>query len=109
MRDVMTGVVHSARGSAATTARIDGIKVAGKTGTAQKAVPGEGYVKGRYTVVFGCFLPVEAPELLFIVVFDEPKRADGGMVGGGSVAAPVYRAVMERWLKMGRFVPLAAR
>ncbi len=109
MRDVMTGVVHSARGSAATTARIDGIKAAGKTGTAQKAVPGKGYVEGRYTVVFGCFLPVESPELLFIVVFDEPKRADGGMVGGGSVAAPVYRTVMERWLKMGRFVPLGAR
>lgn len=104
MRDVMTTVVHGANGSGK-SARIDGLTIAGKTGTAQKAVPGQGYVEGKYTVLFGCFLPADRPELLFLAVFDEPKRPDGGMVGGGSVAAPVFHDVMQRWLDTGRFLP----
>ncbi len=109
MRDVMTGVVHSARGSAAQTARIDGIKVAGKTCTAQKALPGQGYVEGRYTVLFGSLVPADVPELVFVVVFDEPKRPDGGQVGGGSIAAPVFREVMVQWKDTGNFLPPSER
>jgi cell division protein FtsI/penicillin-binding protein 2 len=108
MRDVMTGVVHSPLGSGK-SALIKGITISGKTGTAQKAVPGQGYVDGKYTVVFGCLVPADVPELVFIVVFDEPKRADGGQVGGGSVAAPVFHEVMVEWKDTGNFLPPSER
>ncbi len=106
MRDIMTGVVERGSGK---SALIPGLKLAGKTGTAQKAVPGQGYVDGKYTVVFGCLVPANEPELVFVVVFDEPKRPDGGQVGGGSVAAPVFHDVMVEWIDTGNFVPPSER
>ncbi len=106
MRDIMTGVVERGSGK---SALIPGLKLAGKTGTAQKAVAGQGYVDGKYTVVFGCLVPADAPELVFVVVFDEPKRPDGGQVGGGSVAAPVFHDVMVEWMDTGNFVPPSER
>ncbi|MCG8600586.1 MAG: penicillin-binding protein 2 [Verrucomicrobiales bacterium] len=69
-----------------------GYSVAGKTGTARKHVEGVGYVKGRYIASFMGFFPAENPELLGLVVIDDPK-ADGSEVYGGSVAAPVFRAI----------------
>ncbi len=106
MRDIMTGVVDRGTGK---NAILTGVKVAGKTGTAQKAVPGQGYVDGKYTVLFCGFVPAAAPELVTLVVFDEPKRADGGQVGGGTVAAPVFHDVMTTWINTGHFVPPSQR
>ncbi|OIO73861.1 MAG: peptidoglycan glycosyltransferase [Zetaproteobacteria bacterium CG1_02_53_45] len=68
-----------------------GYHVAGKTGTAQKANAQGGYSKGRYNAVFAGFAPVENPELVIVVVVDEPKRSNYG----GQVAAPVFRHVAE--------------
>jgi len=50
-----------------------GFEVAGKTGTAQKAVPGQGYVDGKYTSLFSGFFPVDEPKYLALVVLDEVK------------------------------------
>ena len=69
-----------------------GYSVAGKTGTARKHVEKVGYVKGRYIASFMGFFPAEKPELLGLVVVDDPK-ADGSEVYGGSVAAPVFKAI----------------
>ncbi len=68
-----------------------GYRVAGKTGTAQKANNKGGYSKGKYNAVFAGFAPVENPELVIIVVVDEPQKS----IYGGQVAAPVFRHVAE--------------
>jgi cell division protein FtsI/penicillin-binding protein 2 len=69
-----------------------GYSVAGKTGTARKHVEGVGYVNGRYIASFMGFFPAENPELLGLIVIDDPK-ADGHEVYGGSVAAPAFKAI----------------
>ncbi len=70
-------------------AAVPGVVVAGKTGTAQKAVPGRGYVDGVWTATFAGFFPAERPVLAVSVVIDEPRRAHAG----GSVAGPVFREI----------------
>ncbi|GAV19538.1 cell division protein FtsI [Mariprofundus micogutta] len=68
-----------------------GYRVAGKTGTAQKANARGGYSKGKYNAVFSGFAPVDKPELVIVVVVDEPQKSNYG----GQVAAPIFRHVAE--------------
>jgi len=72
-----------------------GYEVAGKTGTAQKidTLLG-GYSKDRYTSGFMGFAPADEPKLVLLVVIDEPQ----GSTYGGVVAAPVFKAIMEKML-----------
>ncbi|ARA95114.1 penicillin-binding protein [Rhodothermaceae bacterium RA] len=76
----------------ATQARIEGLRIAGKTGTAQKAVGGS-YDRHAYRASFVGFFPAEAPEVALIVVLDEPRTSGYG----GVVAAPIFRRVARRW------------
>lgn len=78
---------------------LPGYSVAGKTGTARKHVEKVGYVKGLYTASFMGFLPADNPRLLGLIVIDEPK-ADGPMVYGGAVAAPVFQKVAAEAVKI---------
>lgn len=78
---------------------VAGYTVAGKTGTARKHVENVGYVRGRYIASFMGFLPADDPQLLGLVVIDDP-RADGRSVYGGSVAAPVFKAIAEDAVKL---------
>ncbi|MCX7698272.1 MAG: penicillin-binding transpeptidase domain-containing protein [Candidatus Goldbacteria bacterium] len=69
-------------------AAISGYRVAGKTGTAQKHNPdGKGYAKGKYVASFIGFLPADKPEVLTLVVIDEPKT----IYFGSEVAAPLFK------------------
>ena len=68
-----------------------GYRVAGKTGTAQKPDPNGGYSKGKYTAVFAGIAPANDPELVIVVVVDEPKKS----IYGGQAAAPVFRHIAE--------------
>jgi cell division protein FtsI (penicillin-binding protein 3) len=79
-----------------------GYEVAGKTGTAQKvdSLLG-GYSDDRYTSGFMGFAPAEAPKLVLLVVVDEPQ---GGSYGG-VVAAPIFKAIMEKVLPYLHVVP----
>ncbi|HEY3128089.1 MAG TPA: penicillin-binding protein [Acidobacteriota bacterium] len=70
-----------------------GYSAAGKTGTAQKFIDGA-YSHTRYIASFAGFAPVEAPAIVTLVMIDEPK----GAIYGGSVAAPVFKEIMERSL-----------
>lgn len=70
-------------------ARVEGYSVAGKTGTAQKAIPG-GYSDTLNIASFTGFIPVDDPQLAIIVVLDEPK---GLFHTGGVVAGPVFREI----------------
>lgn len=73
-------------------ARVPGVTVAGKTGTAQKYVAGEGYGAGKYFSSFIGFLPAQEPELLIGVMVDEPKDK----FYASTVAAPLFRRIAER-------------
>lgn len=84
---ILEGVV-TAKGTAAAAA-VPGVRVAGKTGTAQKVdfVHG-GYAKGRIASFVG-YLPADDPRMIVLVVLDDPTTT----IWGGTAAAPVFRAV----------------
>jgi cell division protein FtsI (penicillin-binding protein 3) len=93
-------------GGTAQRAKIEGVRVAGKTGTAQKAENG-GYSKDRWLSSFVGYLPADDPRLVVVVVVDEPK----GNHFGGVVAAPVFRAIAEAsldYLHIERAPPAAS-
>jgi cell division protein FtsI (penicillin-binding protein 3) len=81
-------------GGTAPRARIDGYRVAGKTGTARKLRDGR-YVS-EYVASFAGFAPVSNPRLVVAVMIDEPGS---GQFYGGQVAAPVFAEVMARSLR----------
>jgi len=90
LRKILHGVVDRGTGS---RARIAGVSVAGKTGTAQKAAVDErGYDPDASIVSFAGFLPVEKPQFVCVVVVDDPRKERWG----GSVAAPAFQRVMQR-------------
>ena len=70
---------------------IDGYRVGGKTGTAQKVENGA-YMSGNYIVSFIGFLPADDPKVVVYVAIDNPK---GVIQYGGTVAAPVARNILE--------------
>lgn len=72
--------------------KIPGFRTAGKTGTAQKVDPDTGrYGKGMRYASFGGFLPADNPQMVIVVVVDEPKKKKYG----GEVAGPVFKAIAE--------------
>ena len=74
--------------------RIHGVRVAGKTGTAKRIIDGR-YVSGSYTASFVGIFPVEDPQVVCLVMMDNP-RARG--YSGGITSGPIFRAVAERVL-----------
>ena len=68
---------------------VPGLKIAGKTGTAQKVdfVHG-GYSRGRIASFVGYF-PADDPQLVMLVILDEPQTT----IWGGTAAAPVFRSI----------------
>lgn len=71
-------------------AYIDGYRVGGKTGTAQKVSNGR-YMVGNYITSFIGFLPANDPEIVVYVAIDNPK---GISAYGGTVAAPIARSIL---------------
>jgi cell division protein FtsI (penicillin-binding protein 3) len=101
-RDLI-GLLEEAVTPAGTGAKaaVAGYRVAGKTGTAWKAIPG-GYSRDRYLSVFGGVVPASAPRLAVVVMVDEP---DGPFYYGGDVAAPVFSAVTSGALRLMSVAP----
>jgi len=77
-------------------ASVAGYRVAGKTGTAQKFIEGDGYSDTDYVPSFGGFAPVSDPRLVLLVVIDTPR---GKEYLGGKIAAPVFGRIMTEALR----------
>lgn len=87
VREALESVVANGTGR---NAYIDGYRVGGKTGTAQKVVDGH-YSKTEHIVSFIGFAPADDPQLVVYVAVDNPK----GLQFGGLIAAPIVRNVLE--------------
>jgi len=94
---ILVGVVERGTG---TKAAIPGFRVAGKTGTAQKAGVG-GYQAGRHVPNFVGFAPAEKPRLVGVVVLEEPQ----GQYYAAEVACPLFARIMSRALTIMRVAP----
>ncbi|THF75599.1 penicillin-binding transpeptidase domain-containing protein [Cohnella fermenti] len=76
-------------------AYIPGYRIAGKTGTAQVVVNGS-YSEDKYVVSFIGYAPVEDPKIVLYILVDQP---DIPLAGGSSVAAPIFKEIMEQALR----------
>ncbi|WP_047539734.1 peptidoglycan D,D-transpeptidase FtsI family protein [Methylotenera versatilis] len=94
MKTMMEQVVLP--GGTALKAQVAGYRVGGKTGTAHKLGP-TGYEKDKYVGSFVGLAPASNPRLIMAVMIDEPTT---GKYYGGTVAAPVFSAVMSDALRM---------
>ena len=92
LTDMLVGVVERGTGS---EARIPGVRIAGKTGTAQQLVDGA-YGTSSYTASFVGFYPAEAPRVAMIVMLDRPTTS----IYGGSTAAPIFRRIVQKTMTM---------
>jgi cell division protein FtsI (penicillin-binding protein 3) len=91
---IMEGVVE--RGTAK-TAQVEGFTIAGKTGTAAKALEGRGgYSTTDYNVSFVGFVPSREPQFTILVVIDSPHKVSPY---GGTVAGPVFQKIAAAVLR----------
>ncbi|HEU4335468.1 MAG TPA: penicillin-binding transpeptidase domain-containing protein, partial [Candidatus Eisenbacteria bacterium] len=96
VRKMLREVVKSGTG---TKADVEGLEVAGKTGTTQKVDPAPGrYARGRYISSFVAFAPSEGAKICVAVVIDDPR----GAYYGGAVAAPVVAEILKNGMKLVR-------
>jgi len=91
LREALESVVANGTGR---NAYIDGYRVGGKTGTAQKVVGGV-YSKTEHIVSFIGFAPADDPRVIVYVAIDNPK----GLQFGGLIAAPVVRNILADTLR----------
>lgn len=99
MRSLLARVCEE--GGTGIKAGVDGFRVAGKTGTAQKVIGGH-YSETDYMASFVGFLPAEKPEIGMIVVFDEPQP----LHTGGAVSAPVFGEIAEQAVRYLGIMPV---
>ncbi|MEL3960431.1 stage V sporulation protein D [Lysinibacillus endophyticus] len=88
VREALESVVANGSGRAAFR---DGLRIGGKTGTAQKVENGR-YKDGDYIVSFIGFAPADNPEVVVYVAVDNPK---GSLIFGSTIAAPIVGQIIE--------------
>jgi stage V sporulation protein D (sporulation-specific penicillin-binding protein) len=92
LRGMLEGVVSDGSGK---KAAIEGYRIGGKTGTAQKYENGR-IAAGKYVASFVGFMPADDPQYLVLVIVDEPQ----GAYYGSTVAAPVAKEIFEDIIKI---------
>lgn len=94
LRDFLEGVVLEGTGSRAAVADT---RVAGKTGTSRRYDPEtHRYIPNHYITSFVGFAPVEKPEIVCLVMIDDPVSKD--KIFGGTIAAPIFAEVTRETL-----------
>lgn len=88
---MLEGVVSNGSGK---KAYIDGYKVAGKTGTAQKFEDGH-IAQGKYVSSFVGFFPSDNPQYLALVTVDEPQGAYYGSIVAAPVAKEIFQGIID--------------
>ena len=83
-------------------AYIENYRIGGKTGTAQKVNNGT-YMVGNYIVSFMGFMPADDPQIVLYVAVDNPK---GVVQYGGTVAAPIAKAIFESYIEINNLEPV---
>lgn len=81
--------------------KVSGYRVGGKTGTVHK-LGRHGYQDDAYTSVFAGIAPISDPELVLVIVVDDPQ---GKEYYGGEVAAPVFSRIMQQALRLRQAAP----
>ena len=99
VRKMLEGVVQT--GGTGLRADVPGYRIAGKTGTVHKTANGV-YAEDRYQSLFAGMAPASDPDLVLVVVIDEPQGSD---YYGGLVAAPVFSRVMQGALRILNIPP----
>lgn len=94
---LLEAVVEEGTGQAAA---VGGFRVAGKTGTAQKAKNGS-YQEGHHAAWFAGFFPIPSPKLVVVVCVDEPATA----FWAAEVAAPTFGRIAQRLVQLFRWAP----
>jgi cell division protein FtsI (penicillin-binding protein 3) len=103
MMETVTG-----EGGTGTKAALDGFRVAGKTGTAQKVDAVTHTYSAKRIGSFVGFVPADKPKLTIAVIIDEPQ----GVKYGGIVAAPAFRGIAQNtlaYLKIQPNMPITAK
>jgi cell division protein FtsI (penicillin-binding protein 3) len=96
--EALTSVVNDKAGTG-TRARLDKWEVFGKTGTGQLAAPGSrGYLPNAYTASFVGGAPADDPQVVVLVSIRKPNTKLRKGYTGGTVAAPVAGAILEKTL-----------
>ncbi|MBR6687403.1 MAG: stage V sporulation protein D [Clostridia bacterium] len=75
-------------------AYIEGYKIGGKTGTAQKFVDGK-IAQGKYVMSFVGFMPSNKPEYLCLVIVDEPVGGNYGSTVAAPVAGQIFKGIID--------------
>lgn len=97
--DMMKLVVEDGTGI---LAQMDGFEIAAKSGTGQKAFPGQGYVKGKYTSLFAGFFPASDPQYAMLVVLDEVGTK---LYYGGQTAGPIFKEIAQGIIQLKHLKP----
>lgn len=95
MKEVLEMVVYSGTGN---KTYIPGLRVGGKTATSEKLPRGN----GKYIASFLAFAPADAPQVVALVLIDEPV----GAYYGGQVAGPIMKEVLENTLPYLNIEPI---
>jgi len=97
MKGILENVVEQGTGR---NAYVEGMRIAGKTGTGQK-VGGGGYLPDKYVASFIGFAPADNPVVALLVIIDEPV----GLYYGGQIAAPVFGRAIKDILQYYKIAP----
>lgn len=98
LREMLEAVVRDGGGK---QAYIEGYRVGGKTGTAQKYEDGH-IAQGKYVSSFVGFFPANDPQYLALIVIDEPV----GLYYGSTVAAPYGKEIFEKIIQAKNIKPV---
>ena len=90
MREILESVVANGGGK---NAQVEGYRIGGKTGTAQKYSTSGGIAQGKYVATFMGFAPADNPEYIMLFIVDEPST---GVYYGSMVSAPMASEIFNQ-------------